>query len=530
MFHTPHCPPPARRITGVVLFFAILALATEATAQGLPPLPRPDSAAPGRPPGGGDSIQPGRLPTLPGVPAVGTAPAGEPVSRQSQVLTDGGTAAGSIRHLSAASMEDRIQRLLTVLTPAAPTTSGGTRAESLDSGGEDDGSGATAPAFGIRRIRSRAEEPLARVGSPDIVLTRAHLSADVWNNVAVCTLQLDWVNTVSGLREATYYLPISPTTLFTGLELSMRSRMEDGTHEDLTQATQTYETIVRRSLDPALLEVHRSDVARLRVFPLEPGITKRVRVHWVEMLEVADGRYRFAFPTDLHEELNYRMGKFSATVRVSTGFPRKMLGEATTGSILSGKKSASVNLSPRSFARMEGVKVAFESAEPDQGFVDALTLPVGKADGYFLIARYGPAPGSSPALASPAPLARGATDVRNVSFRDGGISVDEKAGKEVFARTWRGGAQGALTLYVGRYAPDAAGAQRSGRGSRGDVPDRVRAAIEALWVGQQMEALSETLSGESAEQAAAVKELGRQHGVMTPFSALLVVEPGWDRR
>ena len=74
-----------------------------------------------------------------------------------------------------------------------------------------------------------------------VQLRRAHLETEIWNNVAACTLQIEWVNASESLAEATYYLPMTQTMLFTGLELSIHSAMEEGTNEDFEAATRTLE-------------------------------------------------------------------------------------------------------------------------------------------------------------------------------------------------------------------------------------------------------------------------------------------------
>ena len=63
-------------------------------------------------------------------------------------------------------------------------------------------------------------------------------------------------------------------------------------------ARKVYEEIVRRSIDPALLEYAGGNTFRGRVFPIPPKGFNRVVIAYEETIDVADGklRYRFALP------------------------------------------------------------------------------------------------------------------------------------------------------------------------------------------------------------------------------------------
>jgi hypothetical protein len=69
--------------------------------------------------------------------------------------------------------------------------------------------------------------------------------------------------------------------------------MDDGTKEETMRAAvpvdkgkgrQVFEDVTRQRIDPALLEVTQGDNFKLRVYPLDPGQTRRVRLTYSERL------------------------------------------------------------------------------------------------------------------------------------------------------------------------------------------------------------------------------------------------------
>ncbi len=493
----------------IAFALAIVAFLAEASAQ--------EGRLPGLPAGGDRQIQPPgagvRVPGTGDGPTVRLPRVGG-IAAQEQVLD-------AVQSVSGASLGERLSRLACLATASAPPTTDTSRDDDVV---EEESEHATAPVFNMRKLVSRYEAELPQIGHGGAKLARAHLSTEVWNNVASCTLQLDWVSRTGRNQEVEYYLPVAATTFFTGLELSIASVMESGTHEDYDRAKETYETIVRNSLDPALLEMYRTDVARLRVFPVEPGKIKRVRVRWLQLLDYRDGKLQFNFPTDLHRYLNYATGTFSTSVRVVSSFPAKVVGTGlATGWTGTGGRTM-WQPSPRPISRLgESIAFAVENMNPDRSFAEVLVGGDEKQGGYFAIAAHTPAGKASAEL----PL----------SFRGDGVYLGKSQTGDVSSRSWGDSErEGTMTLYVGRYgaakgfedAPPAVRARTlaTKKPAGSATAELVRNGVEALWAGQQMEGISETLTLDDTDQAMRMTAIGKEHGVMTPFSALLVLEPG----
>src|SRR2546425_515433 len=62
---------------------------------------------------------------------------------------------------------------------------------------------------------------------------------------------------------------------------------------DATQARGIYETIVRQKRDPALIELAGHGLLRARVFPINPGETRKITLRYTQVLDRAGDAWRF---------------------------------------------------------------------------------------------------------------------------------------------------------------------------------------------------------------------------------------------
>src|SRR5438552_11788158 len=61
---------------------------------------------------------------------------------------------------------------------------------------------------------------------------------------------------------------------------------------DATQARSVYESIVRRKRDPALIELAGHGLLRARVFPINPGETRKITLRYTQTPDRAGDAWR----------------------------------------------------------------------------------------------------------------------------------------------------------------------------------------------------------------------------------------------
>ena len=111
-----------------------------------------------------------------------------------------------------------------------------------------------------------------------VVRTRSDVRGVLTNRVVRYTVTEEFVNRGGRLGEADYLFPLPPGAAFRDLKLSINGQMVSGETMDAQHARGVYEEIVRKLRDPALVEWMGSGLLRTRIFPIQPGETKRVVV------------------------------------------------------------------------------------------------------------------------------------------------------------------------------------------------------------------------------------------------------------
>ena len=98
------------------------------------------------------------------------------------------------------------------------------------------------------------------------------------------------------VAEGEFLFPIPPAAVVTGMTLWIDGEPVAGEILDGEAARRTYEDIVRRTADPALLEFADHGLLRLSVFPMPADATRTVEIEYREVLTADDGLTRYTHP------------------------------------------------------------------------------------------------------------------------------------------------------------------------------------------------------------------------------------------
>lgn len=94
-----------------------------------------------------------------------------------------------------------------------------------------------------------------------------------------------WTNHGRAIGEADYVLPLPKGAAFEDLALEIDGEMVTGEALGAGEARRIYEEIVRQRRDPALVEWMGLGVLRTRIFPIQPGETRTVKVRFRAVAE-----------------------------------------------------------------------------------------------------------------------------------------------------------------------------------------------------------------------------------------------------
>jgi len=138
-------------------------------------------------------------------------------------------------------------------------------------------------------------EPIRPLPRGSIERIRSAVQVAVAGRIARVTVEEWFRNTGPGLGEGTYLYPLPGEAVFSDFSLWQGDRELKGETMDATQARGIYETIVRQKGDPALIELAGHGLLRARVFPINPGETRKITLRYTQILDRAGDAWRFRY-------------------------------------------------------------------------------------------------------------------------------------------------------------------------------------------------------------------------------------------
>ena len=118
----------------------------------------------------------------------------------------------------------------------------------------------------------------------NVVRVSTGVRTRISGRVAQVEVEEQFRNTGGFVAEGTYLYPLPGEAVFQNFSLWMGETELRGEMMNADQARAIYEEIVRRLRDPALLTLEGHGLIRARVFPIQPGETRRVVLRYTQLL------------------------------------------------------------------------------------------------------------------------------------------------------------------------------------------------------------------------------------------------------
>jgi Ca-activated chloride channel family protein len=127
-------------------------------------------------------------------------------------------------------------------------------------------------------------------------LQDADVKVDIADQVAKTYITQTFVNDTDQQLAGTYLFPLPDDTTFSSFSLHIDGKPIEGKILEANEARQTYEEIVRRLIDPGLLEYADYKTVRARIFPIPAHGTKKVELEYTQLLRAENGMLKYRFP------------------------------------------------------------------------------------------------------------------------------------------------------------------------------------------------------------------------------------------
>lgn len=118
--------------------------------------------------------------------------------------------------------------------------------------------------------------------------------------------------------EGTYMFPIPAEAAVSDFAMWVDGERLPGQVLSAEEARQIYDDIVRRTLDPALLEYAGRGAVQASIFPIPPGETRRVELEYSQVLPATNGLVHYAYPLNTEKFSTTPLEQVSVSVRVAS--------------------------------------------------------------------------------------------------------------------------------------------------------------------------------------------------------------------
>src|SRR5437764_4526618 len=138
-------------------------------------------------------------------------------------------------------------------------------------------------------------EPVRPLPRGAIEKVRSAVQVAVAGRIARVTVEEWFRNSGPLMDEGSYLYPLPGEAVFSDFSLWQGDRELRGEPMDAAQARAIYEEIVRRKRDPALIELAGHGLVRARVFPINPGETRKITLRYTQVLDRVGDAWRFRY-------------------------------------------------------------------------------------------------------------------------------------------------------------------------------------------------------------------------------------------
>lgn len=194
-----------------------------------------------------------------------------------------------------------------------------------------------ASAAAVSHRPALAKAPVLIAEDQKLGLRALDVKVEVTEDIARTTLELTFFNNEDRQLEGTLYFPLPAGAAVSGFGMYFGDKLRPGVVVEKERGRVVYESIKRRRVDPALVELESGNSFKTRVFPIPPKGEKRVQVVYEEDLASSGGALNYVLPLDYGFPVrNFRLkltvkGQAASKVEASGAWAGRLLLKESQG-------------------------------------------------------------------------------------------------------------------------------------------------------------------------------------------------------
>ena len=164
--------------------------------------------------------------------------------------------------------------------------------------------------------------PLIKVGEKELGVSKLYVDVQVVGNRVTTTYDMYFYNPTDAILEGELNFPLGEKQDVSRFALDVNGTLREAVAVEKEQGRIAFEAVVRRRVDPALLEKGTGNNYKARIYPIPPKGYKRVLLAYDESLTIADNKQLVKVPLAFQKledfSLNIKMNGQKESPRISS--------------------------------------------------------------------------------------------------------------------------------------------------------------------------------------------------------------------
>ncbi|HXV41975.1 MAG TPA: VIT domain-containing protein, partial [Anaerolineae bacterium] len=224
--------------------------------------------------------------------------------------------------------------------------------------------------------------------TPYLTVQTHRVNVTIEDQVATTRVDQTFRNDSHWSLEGTYIFPLPPTgnAAISDFAMWINGERVEGQLYTKEEARRIYDDIVRRRLDPALLEYIGRDLFQASIFPIDPGDTRRVEIEYSQVLPVDNGLVQYVYPLSTERFSARPLEDVSVTVNIESNEAIKAIYSASHPVSITreGRFGATVGWEDADVLPNTDFSLYYTVSQDDIG-VNLLSYKAQDEDGFFVL-------------------------------------------------------------------------------------------------------------------------------------------------
>jgi len=145
--------------------------------------------------------------------------------------------------------------------------------------------------------------PLIKVGEEELGVSKLYVDVQVVGNSVTTTYDMYFYNPTDAVLEGELNFPLGEKQSVSRFALDVNGTLREAVAVEKEQGRIAFEAVVRRRVDPALLEKGTGNNYKARIYPIPSNGFKRVVLAYDETLRIADSKQQLKVPLAFQNKL-----------------------------------------------------------------------------------------------------------------------------------------------------------------------------------------------------------------------------------